>query len=193
MTGRAADPSPPRSGTVSRVSLAQFNALPAAEAEAALLSCCGSRAFARLVAAGRPYACAEALIAAVESAFTSLSWPDVLEAMAEHPRIGDRATGASAAEQSGVTDASRAALVAGNVQYEERFGHVFLICATGLTGEDMLAALRERLKNDPGTERSAATRELLLITAARARKLAGAQVTGSGAVPRGPRQGGGQA
>jgi 2-oxo-4-hydroxy-4-carboxy-5-ureidoimidazoline decarboxylase len=156
------------------VSLAEFNALPAAEAEAALLACCGSRAFARLVAAGRPYPSAEALVAAVESAFTSLGWPDVLEAMAGHPRIGDRATGVPAAEQSGVTDASRAALVAGNVQYEERFGHVFLICATGLSGQDMLAALRERLGNDADAERLVASRELRSITVLRARKLAGA-------------------
>jgi len=89
-------------------------------------------------------------------------------------RRSDRVTGAPAAEQSGVTDDSRALLVAGNVEYEERFGHVFLICATGLSGADMLAALRERLKNDPGTERDVTARELLKITVLRARKLAGA-------------------
>lgn len=164
----------PASGTVSRVNLAEFNALPAAGAEAALLSCCGSRAFAAAVAAGRPYVSADALVAAIEVAFDSLTWPDVLEAMEGHPRIGDRATGASAVEQSGVTDDSRALLVAGNVEYEQRFGHVFLICATGLSGARMLAALRERLGNDPRTERTVATRELLSITALRARKLVGA-------------------
>jgi 2-oxo-4-hydroxy-4-carboxy-5-ureidoimidazoline decarboxylase len=155
-------------GTVSRVDLAEFNALPEAEAEATLLACCGSRAFARPVAAGRPYASPEALLAAIESAFATLTWPDVLEAMEGHPRIGDRATGASAVEQSGVTDDSRALLVAGNAEYEERFGHVFLICATGLSGADMLAALRSRLKNDPATERAVATGELLKITVLRA-------------------------
>jgi 2-oxo-4-hydroxy-4-carboxy-5-ureidoimidazoline decarboxylase len=154
------------------VSLASFNAASAADAEAALLSCCGSRAFASAVAAGRPYASADALEAAISSAFASLAWDDVLEAMAEHPRIGDRVTGTSAAEQSGVTDASRAALVDGNVAYEERFGHVFLICASGLSGEQMLAALRERLSHDPGTERTVAARELLKIKVLRARKLA---------------------
>jgi 2-oxo-4-hydroxy-4-carboxy-5-ureidoimidazoline decarboxylase len=156
------------------VRLAEFNALPEAGAEASLLSCCGSLVFARLVAAGRPYASPEALLAAIESAFASLTWPDVLEAMAGHPRIGDRVTGASATEQSGVTDDYRALLVAGNAEYEERFGHVFLICATGLSGEDMLAALRQRLNNDPQAERSVARRELLSITALRARTLAGA-------------------
>jgi 2-oxo-4-hydroxy-4-carboxy-5-ureidoimidazoline decarboxylase len=156
------------------VSVTSFNALPEAEAEAALLSCCGSRAFARAVAAGRPYASFAALAAAIEAEFATLTWSDVLEAMAEHPRIGDRASGQSAAEQAGVTDDSRAMLVAGNVEYEERFGHVFLICATGLSGQEMLGSLRERLKNDPCAERSVATRELLKITVLRARKLAGA-------------------
>ena len=154
------------------MSLASFNAASAADAEAAMLSCCGSRAFASAVATGRPYASVDALEAAISSAFASLAWDDVLEAMAEHPRIGDRVTGTSAAEQSGVTDASRAALVDGNVAYEERFGHVFLICASGLSGEQMLAALRERLSHDPGTERAVAAGELLKITVLRARKLA---------------------
>jgi 2-oxo-4-hydroxy-4-carboxy-5-ureidoimidazoline decarboxylase len=156
------------------VNLAELNALPVAGAQAALLSCCGSRAFAVAVAAGRPYPSADALLAAIDSAFARLTWPDVLEAMQGHPRIGDRVTGVPAAEQSGVTDDSRALLVAGNVEYEERFGHVFLICATGLSGADMLFALRERLKHDPGTERDVTARELLKITVLRARKLAGA-------------------
>jgi 2-oxo-4-hydroxy-4-carboxy-5-ureidoimidazoline decarboxylase len=124
------------------------------------------------VAAGRPYASPGALQAAISSAFNSLTWNDILEAMAGHPRIGERVTGTSAAEQSGVTDDSRAALIAGNVAYEERFGHVFLICATGLTGEEMLASLRERLSNAPDAERAVTTSELRKITAARARKLA---------------------
>ena len=138
-----------------------------------MLSCCASRRFASSVAAGRPYATPQALQAAISSAFSSLTWDDVLEAMAGHPRVGDRVTGMSAAEQSGVTDGSRAALVAGNVAYEERFGHVFLICATGLTGDEMLAALRERLSNPPGAERAVVTGELLKITQLRARALAG--------------------
>jgi 2-oxo-4-hydroxy-4-carboxy-5-ureidoimidazoline decarboxylase len=62
--------------------------------------------------------------------------------------------------------------VAGNVAYEEQFGHVFLICASGLSGAQMLAALRERLSHDPGPERAVAAHELLKITVLRARKLA---------------------
>ena len=98
---------------------------------------------------------------------------DILEALAGHPRIGARVSGQSAAEQSGVAGSSREALLAGNIEYEERFGHVFLICATGLSGEEMLAALRERLANDPFTERKVATAELRKITVLRARKALG--------------------
>lgn len=154
------------------MSLTSFNSASPAEAEAAMLACCSSRTLAARVAAGRPYATTDALGAAIESAFATLTWDDVLEAMSGHPRIGDRVTGPSAAEQSGVTDSTRAALMAANQEYEARFGHVFLICASGLSGAEMLAALRERLKNPPQTERLAATHELLKITLLRARKLA---------------------
>jgi 2-oxo-4-hydroxy-4-carboxy-5-ureidoimidazoline decarboxylase len=105
--------------------------------------------------------------------FESLTWEDVLEAMAGHPRIGARVSGQSAAEQSGVAYSSRAALAEGNLEYEERFGHVFLIRAAGLSGEEMLAALRERLQNDPYSERKVATAELREITVLRARKALG--------------------
>jgi len=156
------------------VSLTAFNSAPAADAEAAVLACCASQRLASTVAAGRPYASADALYVAIESAFAALTWDDVLEAMAGHPRIGDRVTGQSAAEQAGVSDSSRAPLVAANLAYEARFGHVFLICATGLSGDEMLAALRERLTNPPHTERDVTTQELLKITVLRARKLASA-------------------
>ena len=155
-----------------RVTLTSFNASPAGEAVAVMLSCCASRRFADAMAAGRPYSSLAAAEGATQAAFESLTWDDVLEAMSAHPRIGDRVHGQSAAEQSGVADSSRTALAAGNARYEERFGHVFLICASGLSGEQMLAALRERLSHDPGTERAVAARELLKITVLRARKLA---------------------
>jgi 2-oxo-4-hydroxy-4-carboxy-5-ureidoimidazoline decarboxylase len=135
-----------------------------------MLACCASRRFALAMAAGRPYPSPDAALASVDDAFESLTWDDVLEAMGEHPRIGARAGGQSAIEQSGVGDASRAALVAGNAEYEDRFGHVFLICATGLSGDRMLAALRERLKNNEDMERAVASSELRKITSLRVRK-----------------------
>ena len=153
--------------------LASFNAAATEDAVAVLMSCCASRRFAALMAAGRPYPSFAALQAAISAAFESLSWDDVLEAMAGHPRIGAQVAGQSATEQSGVADSSRAALAAGNLEYEERFGHVFLIRAAGLSGEEMLAALQERLKNDPRAERQVATAQLREITLLRARKALG--------------------
>ncbi len=152
------------------MSLASFNAAATEDAVAVMMSCCSSKRFAAAMAAGRPYRSLAAAEAAITAAFESLDWADVLEAIAGHPRIGARAAGQSAAEQSGVAESSRAALTAGNREYEERFGHVFLICATGLSGEEMLAALRQRLDNDPDAERKVATTELRKITVLRARK-----------------------
>jgi 2-oxo-4-hydroxy-4-carboxy-5-ureidoimidazoline decarboxylase len=152
------------------VTLASFNAASEQKAAAAMLACCASRRFATAMVAGRPSRSAAAALVAVESVFESLNWPDVLEAMDAHPRIGARAAGQSAAEQSGVADDSRAALAAGNAAYEERFGHVFLICATGLSGPQLLAALGQRLKNDETSERDVATTELRKITLLRVRK-----------------------
>jgi len=152
------------------VTLASFNAAPEQEAQAEMLACCASRRFAAAMAAGRPYPSPAAAEAAVETVFGSLTWPDVLEAMDAHPRIGARVSGPSAAEQSGVADDSRAALQAGNAAYEERFGHVFLICATGLSGEQMLAALRQRLANDETSERLVATADFRKNTVLPVRK-----------------------
>ena len=152
------------------MTLAGFNAAPADEAVSAMLACCASRRFAQAMAAGRPYPSADAALAAVDAVFESLTWPDVLEAMDRHPRIGARAGGQSAAEQSGVADATREALAVGNAEYEDRFGHVFLICATGLTGDQMLGALRERLKNNADIERTVAATELRMITRLRVAK-----------------------
>ena len=152
------------------MSLAAFNAAPADDAIAVMLSCCASRRFAAAMAAGRPYRSTAAALTAVEAAFDSLTWADVVEAMDRHPRIGARVSGQSATEQSGVADAARGALIAGNAAYEDRFGHVFLICATGLTGDQMLAALEERLKNKEEMERTVATTELRNITLLRVAK-----------------------
>ena len=139
-----------------------------------MLACCGSRRFAQALAAGLPRSPPPATaMAAVDAAFASLTWSDVLEAMDGHLRIGARATGQSAVEQSGVADATRAALAAGNAEYEDRFGHVFLICATGLTGDQMLEALRERLKNNADIERTVAATELRMITRLRVAKALG--------------------
>jgi 2-oxo-4-hydroxy-4-carboxy-5-ureidoimidazoline decarboxylase len=155
----------------------RFNALSRADAEAELLTCCASRRWAAAVVAGRPYGSVAELIDAGVKAARDLDWADVREALAAHPRIGDRPRGQSREsrwsrdEQSGVGDADRDAFVEGNAAYEERFGHVFLICASGRSAGEMLAELRERMANDPGTERGVVHGELVKITELRLRKL----------------------
>lgn len=164
-------------GIKEKEGVVRFNALPRAEAEAELLTCCASRHWAADVTAGRPYGSAEDLFAAAGKAVRDLGWPDVEEALGAHPRIGDRPRGAdresawSRTEQSGVGDADREAFAEGNVAYEERFGHVFLICASGRSAGEMLAELRERMGNDPATERAVVHGELVKITELRLRKL----------------------
>jgi OHCU decarboxylase len=168
--------------------LARLNTAPAAEAERMLLDCCGSRRWAREVAAGRPYAAAAALPAAADRVGRRLGSDDRLEAFAAHPRIGERAgrqgsggsassersRGWSAGEQSGVQSAEQeviAALAEGNRAYEERFDHVFLVCATGKSAAEMLEILGRRLGNDPATELGEAAEEQRKITALRLAKL----------------------
>lgn len=150
--------------------LARFNALEPAEAHAALLACCAAERWAGAVAGGRPYADRAALRDRAEAEMAGLSWDDIAEALEAHPRIGERTAGWSRREQAGMATAGedvRAELDAGNKAYEDRFGHVFLICATGLTAAQMLAALRARLRHDPATEREVVRTELGKIAALR--------------------------
>ncbi|MFC4050744.1 2-oxo-4-hydroxy-4-carboxy-5-ureidoimidazoline decarboxylase [Actinomadura syzygii] len=143
--------------------------------EAELSACCASRRWVAAVA-GRSYAGPADLRAAGAAALDELTWADVEEALAAHPRVGGRAAGWSRAEQAGMDGAApdvRAALAAGNRAYEDRFGHVFLIRATGRTADEMLACLRERLGNDTETEHAAVRRELAGIVDLRLAKLAG--------------------
>jgi 2-oxo-4-hydroxy-4-carboxy-5-ureidoimidazoline decarboxylase len=158
--------------------LGAFNAAPAEAAVRDVLECCASRALAKTIVDGRPYPGTAALFTAVDAAFSALSWDDIIESLDAHPRIGDRvpAGGWSAAEQSGAASADdqvRQALAEGNLAYEERFGHVFLICASGLSGQDMLDQLRARLAHDRDAERAVVRQELLKITRLRLTKLLG--------------------
>jgi 2-oxo-4-hydroxy-4-carboxy-5-ureidoimidazoline decarboxylase len=163
--------------------LGAFNSMPMADAERTLLTCCTSSRWASRVAAGRPYRLAEELYAAADTALAELDNDDLDQAMAGHPRIGERADGAhaksSAREQSGVTRSAAAtlkALAEGNAEYEARFGHVYLVFADGRSGEELLAVLRARLRNDPATERAKARYELRKINRIRLRRLIGAEL-----------------
>jgi 2-oxo-4-hydroxy-4-carboxy-5-ureidoimidazoline decarboxylase len=145
--------------------------------EATLASCCGSTTWVERVLAAWPYEDDATLRAAAEEAWWSLTETDWLEAFAAHPRIGDRdlADQWAGAEQAGVEEAepeTLAELATGNREYEARFGHVFLICATGLSAEQMLGALRRRLRNEAGVELQVAASEQARITALRLARLA---------------------
>ncbi|MFE1934348.1 2-oxo-4-hydroxy-4-carboxy-5-ureidoimidazoline decarboxylase [Streptomyces sp. NPDC059474] len=154
--------------------LARFNAAADRDAAGLLHEVCASRAWGAAVAGGRPYATVGELLEAADAAMAGLTAADLAEAMAAHPPIGRPAPGdaASAREQSGVRDAQRAELLELNLAYQERHGQVFLICATGRTGEEMLAALRERIHHDADTEREIIRTELGKINRIRLTRLA---------------------
>ena len=147
--------------------------MPAGDAVRELLTCCRCGAWAEAVVAGRPYGTLAALSDAAAGLIHDLDWDGILAALSAHPRIGDRADGEhrearwSRREQAGAHDADdevRAALVAGNRRYEERFGHVFLIRAAGRPAAGMLAELRRRLDSDVADERREVRRQLAEIT-----------------------------
>jgi len=154
--------------------LARLNALPAADAAALLLGCCAAPGWARQVTAGRPYRTLARLLAAADTAWAARQPGDLAAAMRGHPRIGERGlSGQSRQEQAGVGTDARvlAALGAANEAYEQRFGHVFLICATGLGPGDILAALQQRMANDRDTELAVTAAEIGKINAIRLRRL----------------------
>jgi 2-oxo-4-hydroxy-4-carboxy-5-ureidoimidazoline decarboxylase len=145
--------------------LARFNTLEERAALAALLEVCASTAWARRLLAARPYAGPQDLYTESDAAMADLTATDLAEAMAGHPPIGRPKPGdpTSAREQRGMAGASeelRAELLDLNLAYQERFGHVFLICATGRTGEQMRDAVKERIGNSPEQEREIVRTEL---------------------------------
>jgi 2-oxo-4-hydroxy-4-carboxy-5-ureidoimidazoline decarboxylase len=215
VTGIGAAPGP------DRVPVADLDRATAATAAALLRPSCASARWIERLVSGRPYETLPALVAASDATIGALGWPDIEQALAAHPRIGDRtpsgpaggrgpqpgdaagsrptpeaaagghpAPGAAAGgrpgpaggdreaawsrqEQSGTRDAPadvQAGLRAGNAAYEERFGHVFLICATGMSAASMLAALQARLGHDPAREREVVRDELMKIVRLRLAK-----------------------
>ncbi len=152
-----------------------FDALPHADAVGELTECCASPAWAEAVAAGRPYGTVDALLERAAAVLAELDETEIDRALAGHPRIGERSAHASSQrEQAGVADAEAevlAGLAEGNRAYEERFGHVYLVCADGRPAGELLAVLRERLQNDPATERRVLRAELEKINALRLRRL----------------------
>jgi 2-oxo-4-hydroxy-4-carboxy-5-ureidoimidazoline decarboxylase len=144
--------------------LTRWNGLGAGEAMEEILPCCGSKAWAKGMAARRPISDQAALLAACDQVWKSLPECDWLEAFRSHPRIGEwpsrgstpaRSAAWSGEEQKGVAitkEDVQTALAEGNRAYEERFHRIFIICATGKSAPEILDALRKRLQNNEVTE-----------------------------------------
>ncbi len=160
--------------------LAEWNGMGLDDAADVILPCNGSAVWATLVAYNRPFDSPATLFAASDEIWRSLPEEDWREAFDSHPRLGEsRAKAAtekslswSAGEQSTANpdDATREALAQGNLEYEEKFGRIFLLCATGRSAAEMLAILRKRMQNDAATELREAVEQQQLITQLRLRK-----------------------
>lgn len=160
---------------------AYLDSLSDDKARSALLRCCGSRAWAERMMQQRPFHNDDRLRNLADQTWNALNANDWLEAFAAHPRIGERPApthGSTASwagtEQSGMDSAAAEtarALAEGNRRYEAKFGHVFLICATGKSADEMLSALNERLLNNAGSELRVAAGEQAKITRLRLHKL----------------------
>lgn len=161
------------------MTLEELNTLSAADLRPRLLACADVPAWSDAVLAGRPYVDLDDLEATADRAARAFTTTDVDRALAAHPRIGERAEGAgteaawSRAEQAAVSrdNDTEQALAEGNRAYEDRFGRVFLICATGRSGEEVLASLQARLDHDDATEQAVVADELRKIALLRLRKV----------------------
>ncbi len=156
--------------------------MPAAEAESEILACCGSRKWARGLARRRPLADEETLLRASDEIWRSLREPDWMEAFRSHPRIGEprseqpvnqRSAAWSAHEQGNVSAGSgdlKIALGEANREYERRFGHIFIVCATGKSGAEILQILQRRIRNDSAAELREAAEQQRQITQIRLKR-----------------------
>ena len=156
-----------------------------AEAEAALARCCGARRWASGVAAQRPFGSGARLLEAARSVWSAMERADVLEAMQHHPRIGadlgalrekfaatESWSKGEQAAAAGADEETLRALRDGNVAYEARYGHIFLVCATGKSAAEMLELLRARMHNEADDELAIAAAQQMMITELRLAKLA---------------------
>ena len=162
--------------------LVRWNLLSVQDAIQEILACCGSDAWAHQLVARRPFPDESSLVAASDEIWGRLSAEDWLQAFSRHPRIGERKAPAEAPSTSAIWSAQeqqnvgaaresiQAALVQGNLEYEQRFGRVFIVCATGKSAKEMLEILSLRLRNDDATELHEAAEEQRKITNIRLKK-----------------------
>jgi len=163
------------------MTLADLNRLPRYRAEEEFLQCCGSKGWARAMALRRPFANFDRLLQAATEIWRGLDAVDWLEAFRAHPRIGERRAAAptapaawSAQEQAGMARAPAAvasALEEANQEYADKFGFIFIICASGKTADEMLRNLRSRLLNSREQELPVAAEEQNKITLLRLKRL----------------------
>jgi 2-oxo-4-hydroxy-4-carboxy-5-ureidoimidazoline decarboxylase len=171
-------------GQSSKLPHASLNDLPLEKARDTLSRCCGSQRWVSAMLARRPFESTPALFEAAREVWQGLERDDYIEAFGHHPRIGDdlgelakrfaRTASLSLREQSKVAQADGATLQAlrdENQRYFERFGYIFIVCATGKSAEEMLDLLRERGGNDPQRELAIAAEEQSKITALRLSQL----------------------
>ena len=163
--------------------LDRLNSLSPPEALSEFLKCCGSRNWARRMTDQRPFVDLAGLLSEADDIWLSLTGQDWMEAFRSHPKIGEQkaaetqsaeARAWSEQEQAGTRDSAQEimqALAAGNREYEDRFGYIFIVCAAGKTADEMLAMLRKRLSNDADKELRLAAEEQRKITEIRLRKL----------------------
>ncbi|MDT7602114.1 MAG: allantoicase [Acidobacteriota bacterium] len=161
----------------------RLNNLTHDAAEAELLQCCGSTAWACGMSARRPFGDMDDVMRAAAEAWSGLEEPDWLEAFSRHPQIGESKSATaqtmeeqawSTHEQSGLDEtdaAARRELAELNREYEQKFGYIFIVCATGKTAAEILALLMARMGNDPETELKVAAEEQRRITRLRLEKL----------------------
>lgn len=163
--------------------VAAFDRMPASEAARLLGACCGATRWVDGMLARRPFGAISTLLAAADDVWSAMGPADWREAFEHHPRLGEsrsaepqdeRERSWSSGEQAGMRDAApsvRAALAAANAAYEQRFGHICIICATDLGASEILTLTTERLANDPEDELAIAAEEQRKITRLRLLKL----------------------
>ena len=159
------------------MTLDELNVLPDPSLGDVLRRCCGSSTWISAMIARKPFASLTDLLAGSDAAWSVTSESDWHEAFAHHPRIGDtRTKGWAEGEQSQVRNEAadvQDELMQANRDYEARFGHIYIVCATGKSAGEMLADARARMDNDPETELRIAAAEQHKITQLRLRKLLG--------------------
>ena len=165
------------------MTLHDLNALSQPRLREELRKCCGSTAWVKMMMTHFPAEDLVDILECAEETWYSCNEDDWKEAFAAHPEIGDlrsleekfkSTAGWAANEQSAVQSTSSdtiEALAAGNRQYRDKFGYIFIVCATGKSAEEMLGLLHSRLQNDPAEEIKVAADEQNKITKLRLEKL----------------------